>query len=366
LRERDTDRQRRLIARGIFDLLDASVVRRYDLVDGELRVEEGVADIVLPSAAERLESALMPHAVAEGKSLVSTHPLLDPMLRPLADRCLARGIVTQLLLVRANGETHGAYAVHWIGRDRPGYERRSAFYAYWDNVGLAVATARERARIEAELAHLHERAYVDRLTGLPNGLALEEELRRHERTKPLSVLALDFDGMREANNLFGSYREGGDVLIEAVGRALGQLAGEDEFAARQHTAGDEFALILPGVDEHAAAARAQEIETALDTLTVPEDYRPIYQGASVGYATRRQAETPGQVLGRATVSMHDRKAQRRAARSPKTLRRQMASRATRLKRAVRPQPNSPKSIKEAPGAGMNPSAPSNSPPSPNL
>jgi diguanylate cyclase (GGDEF)-like protein len=172
------------------------------------------------------------------------------------------------------------------------------------------ASAGERA-IDDELAELRERAYRDRLTGLPNGLALEEELSAHEDTMPFSVLALDFDGMREANMLFKSYRTGGDVLIEAVGRALGNLVTENEFAARQHTAGDEFAVLIPGADGEAAARRADEIEASLDMLDVPPAYQRVYRGASIGHAARRPGETPGQVLGRAVAAMHARKAVRR-------------------------------------------------------
>ncbi|MGO9973777.1 MAG: GGDEF domain-containing protein [Solirubrobacteraceae bacterium] len=176
------------------------------------------------------------------------------------------------------------------------------------------ASVCERARIEAELAELHERAYRDRLTGLPNGLALEEELRAHEDTRPFSVLVLDFDGMREANNVFKSYRRGGDVLIAAVGRALGGLLTDGEFAARQYTAGDEFAILIPGADAEAAARRAGEVEDLLDMLDVPPAYKQIYRGASVGHATRRPGETPGQALGRAVAVMQERKSERRAAR----------------------------------------------------
>jgi diguanylate cyclase (GGDEF)-like protein len=174
------------------------------------------------------------------------------------------------------------------------------------------ASVCERARIEAELAELRERAYRDRLTGLPNGLALEDELRVHTNTRPFSVLALDFDGMRDANNLFKSYRRGGDVLIEAVGRALGRLVTDAEFAARQHTAGDEFAVLIPGADAEMASRRADEIERSLDMLDVPPAYQQVYRGASVGHATRRPGETPGQVLGRAIAAMQERKSARRA------------------------------------------------------
>ncbi len=176
------------------------------------------------------------------------------------------------------------------------------------------ASVCERARMQAELADLHERAYRDRLTGLPNGLALEEELRAHEHTWPLSVLVLDFDGMREANNVFKSYRRGGDVLIAAVGRALGGLLTDGEFAARQHTAGDEFAILIPRADAEVAARRAGEVEASLDMLDVPPAYEQIYRGASVGHATRRPGETPGQVLGQAVAAMQERKSARRAAR----------------------------------------------------
>ena len=175
-------------------------------------------------------------------------------------------------------------------------------------------SVQELASVESELAELRERAYRDRLTGLPNGFALEEELRAHEDTMPFSVLALDFDGMREANNLFKSYRMGGDVLIEAVSRALRGLVTDGEFAARQHSAGDEFAVLIPGADAEAASRRANDIEASLDILDVPAAYQQVYCGASVGHATRRPGETPGQVLGRAVSAMHERKSARQARR----------------------------------------------------
>src|SRR2546428_5896463 len=88
------------------------------------------------------------------------------------------------------------------------------------------------------------------------------------RRRPLSALVLDFDGLREANAAFG-YELGGNVLIRAVGRAIAELARGAEFAARMHTAGDEFALLLPGAGEEDASGRAAEVEAELDALPVP-------------------------------------------------------------------------------------------------
>jgi diguanylate cyclase (GGDEF)-like protein len=263
-----------------------------------------------------MEEALLPRAVAAGRSLLSSHPRLAPELRPLADACASQGIVTHVLLVRAHGETHGVFSVHWVGRERPSCEHRTGFYRYWDEIGFAVAATQERMRIEAELAELRQQAFRDEMTGLPNGRALDRELHAHQATMPFSVLSLDFDGMREANNVFKSYTLGGDVLIKAVGIEIRHRARPTEYAARRHDTGDEFVLLLPDTSESAATLRAAEIELELDALRLTDPaYQRVYHGASVGHATRRPGETPGQTLGRATVAMHERKAARRALRN---------------------------------------------------
>ena len=164
----------------------------------------------------------------------------------------------------------------------------------------------KRSKLKRQLEELRERAFRDRLTGLPNAQAFEDELARHRNTAPLSILVLDFDGLRRANAAFG-YTDGGDVLIAAVGQGLASLTRPGEYAARIHTAGDEFAVLLPKVGEDRARARAREVETGLDALKVPQTHREVYGGASVGVATRQLGETPGQVLGRAIDDMRSRK-----------------------------------------------------------
>jgi diguanylate cyclase (GGDEF)-like protein len=310
LREEDPARQRALIASHLLELLDATVVRAYDIDDegGPFLANSG--EVAIPGLAERMEAELIPRAIRDGRSLISTHPGLDPALAELAERCRVGQMTTHVLIVRAYGQTHGAFAVHWIGRERPLWVRRVGVYYYWDSVGFAVAASRERARVEAELAQLRRRAFWDDLTGLPNAQALERELHRHDQTHPFSVLVLDFDGMREANSAFG-YKAGGDVLIQAVGSALAKLSQPGEFAARMYTAGDEFALLLPRADAIRAATRAAEIELALDELDVPPTHRAVYRGASVGHATRSGGETSGQTLGHAIEAMRRKKDERR-------------------------------------------------------
>jgi hypothetical protein len=130
-----------------------------------------------------MEAALLPRARAAGKSLISTHPCLDPELAGLAAHCQEAEITTHLLLIRAHQQTYGAVGMHWLGVPRPvDYDGRSVFYTYWDNAGLAFATAVERERVEAELEQLRRNAFTDRLTGLPNDQALQRELQAHDQT----------------------------------------------------------------------------------------------------------------------------------------------------------------------------------------
>ena len=242
LRERDPAELHRRVVRDSLELLGASVARLYlPSADEEWRLAlTNPPNADLPEEAARLEAELLPRAIAAGRSLISTHPLLDDDLSPLAARCKALQITTHLLLIRAHRQSYGAVGVHWLGKPRPvDFDGRSVFLTYWDNVGIAVATARERERVEAELEQLRRSAFCDRLTGLPNDQALQRELESHEPTWPLSVLVLDFDGLRAANSAFGN-REGGDALIAAVGAALARMSEPGEYAARMYSAGDEF------------------------------------------------------------------------------------------------------------------------------
>ena len=307
LRERDQERLRGKIAADTLRLLAASAVRSYERSENGWRQVDSIGAWI-PEVGARMEAELLPRAVEMGRSLLSSHPDLDPELQRLAADCAEEGITTEILLIRSEDETLAAFAVHWLGQERPSSEIRSGFHYYFDIAGIAFAAVQERQRIEAELESLYKRAFRDALTGLPNSQALEDELRRHSETRPMAVLVLDFDGMREANAALG-YAEGGDRLIRIVGEALAQLAHPGEYPARLHTAGDEFGLLLPGLSAD-ARTRASEIEVALDRLEVPESHRPFYKGASVGYAVRIQGETAGQMLGRATEAMRERKLER--------------------------------------------------------
>jgi diguanylate cyclase (GGDEF)-like protein len=302
LRIRDQDELWRRTAGIVADWLDASVVRGFQIeADGRPALVVETAPTELPAPALHMESGLIAEALARGRSLISNHPRLNPALAACARDLAAADSVVHALLLRAEQRTYGVVVVHWLGSPRPSFERRTGFYLFAENAALAVAIAEERAA-------LHRAAHVDQLTGLPNHPALEAELKRHVHTNPMGVLVLDFDGMRAANAAFANdYARGGDVLIVAVARALERFAASGEFAARMHTRGDEFCLLIPGSDAALTLQRGRDLETALDGLHVPESHRHVYRGASVGAAAREPGEDIAQTVARASVAMHERK-----------------------------------------------------------
>jgi len=290
------------IAADTHEWLGADAVRAYRLdADGIAGLAASAGTDAIPLPCVQMEFALSNASLDRERSLISNHPRLDPAFAALGEQVAHLGSVVHTLLVRVHQRTYGIVAVHWITSPRPGYERRAGFVHYWDNVGLAVATVEERAALERTV-------FVDALTALPNQRALEVALARHADTHPLGVLVLDFDGMRAANAAFeNDYARGGDVLIVAVANALREFAGEGELAARMHTRGDEFCLLLPGRDDEGTARRRQQLQQLLTDLEVPESHRHVYRGASVGGAARAPGEPVAETLARASRAMHERK-----------------------------------------------------------
>ena len=301
LKETDPVRTRSQAVEDARRLFRADTVRLFEPGEnGELELTARSGIDHLPETARALEPALARRAFDAHWSLISDHPKLDEDLRPLASRCRRERIVVQALVLNADGETLGVAAVHWIGRERPGPEERSGAQLFWDHAGLAVAIANERAQ-------LRSLAFVDELTGLPNQRAFVRELEACLASgAPVSILYLDFDGMRETNNALGY--DAGDRLIKHVGHGIVRGLSEAELPARVHRAGDEFAcLLLPDAD---GSARADALEAHLDGLALPEEYRPLYGGASVGWATSEPGDTPEALLARAARRMRLRKDRR--------------------------------------------------------
>src|SRR5215207_2868840 len=129
-------------------------------------------------------------------------------------------------------------------------------------VALAFDSARQRDT-------LREQARTDGLTGLLNHRACHERLgeeiaRAGAVERPLGVVVLDLDHFKMVNDAYG-HAEGDKVLV-AVAEKLRSVVREDDHVAR--LGGEEFALILPGVDGALAAEAAERARAAIAEVRV--------------------------------------------------------------------------------------------------
>jgi diguanylate cyclase (GGDEF)-like protein/PAS domain S-box-containing protein len=119
-----------------------------------------------------------------------------------------------------------------------------------------VSDLTERKRAEAQLERL---AYYDPLTGLSNRTHLRHEIERllstaRRKSEALAVLFIDLDRFKQINDTLG--HEIGDLLLETVACRLRSVLRESDCVGRQ--GGDEFVLVLPGINAPRKAASIAE------------------------------------------------------------------------------------------------------------
>ncbi|OAS19715.1 GGDEF domain-containing protein [Paenibacillus oryzisoli] len=84
--------------------------------------------------------------------------------------------------------------------------------------------------------------------------------------KPITLLLFDIDNFKSINDTFG-HDTGDQVLIDLTTRMKTQLGADDLFA---RYGGDEFAIIIPGMDEQDSSLCAEKLRQAAEGAHVPE------------------------------------------------------------------------------------------------
>ncbi len=139
----------------------------------------------------------------------------------------------------------------------------------------------ERHRMESEIRQL---TFNDQLTGISNRAYFEQELKRPQVANclPLTIVLGDINGLKLVNDAFGHHA--GDELLARAAELLSSVLRRSDTICRW--GGDEFAMILPGVDEQAATEIMFRIRSALRRA----DPKPIPISIALGMCTRVSME----------------------------------------------------------------------------
>ncbi len=148
-----------------------------------------------------------------------------------------------------------------------------------------------------------KQAVTDPLTELYNRRYFEESLYREiDRSKrqnqPFSIISIDLDYLKKINDKYG--HQFGDLAIQTISKVLKQNARSVDIPSR--FGGEEFNILLPGIDSVGAKLAAERIRVAIAS----EKINTIGQiTASIGVVTfLEHTDNPDELLELADQAMY--------------------------------------------------------------
>jgi diguanylate cyclase (GGDEF)-like protein len=166
-----------------------------------------------------------------------------------------------------------------------------------------------KKQLEESLHKTESLAMTDVLTGLLNRRAIMEhaevEWSRAQREKrPLSLIILDLDFLKQINDTYGHLA--GDRALDTIADLLRSSMRRYDWAGRW--AGDEFLLVLPGTGQTAAVEVAERLRVRVKKTKVAlPGKREIDLQISLGVAGQNLVGTEDRLetlLGRADQALY--------------------------------------------------------------
>jgi diguanylate cyclase (GGDEF)-like protein len=164
--------------------------------------------------------------------------------------------------------------------------------------------------LRIQLGELERLADSDTLTPLLNRRAFLREVERQiarvaRHPEPVAVMVADLDGLKAIND--GEGHLAGDNALMHVGYTMKAQVRANDIVAR--IGGDEFALILEGLDTAAAAAKARSLAANIAAGGLESG---INVSISIGTAVIEAGDTVDSVIARADADMYAVKAAQRS------------------------------------------------------
>lgn len=273
------------------ELRDASLARQRKLAEEKLHesrelfraIVENAADLVavLDTEGRRIYNSpsyrpLFPEEyIRQGSnSFLEVHPEDRERIKEIFRRTVATGI----------GDRAEFRFVLKDGSIRHMESDGRAIRSAEGTVSEVVVVSRDITALKHLEADLRAMAATDILTGLPNRrhffAQLEQELARLHRVEGhrASVLMLDADHFKRVNDAFGHAT--GDNVLRHIAVLMRDALRKIDTVGR--VGGEEFAVILPGAELHAAEVFAERLRKKVAGTPMAQEGKTIPLTVSIG------------------------------------------------------------------------------------
>ncbi len=165
---------------------------------------------------------------------------------------------------------------------------------------------REVDHAQEQTKVLAEQVLTDPLTGVLGRRGYEERLaqefdrfRRYGHT--VSLIVFDVDHFKQINDRFGHIT--GDRCLKAIARYIQSIIRKTDALARY--GGDEFVLVLPGIDANQAGVVAEKVRKLVEQMRFLFEGERLPLTLSLGVAQSQQGDDdPLQVFERADEALY--------------------------------------------------------------
>lgn len=160
---------------------------------------------------------------------------------------------------------------------------------------------------EQELDRTRHEARLDALSGVANRKAFDEALQFHlaafkRHGEPFALVLADVDHFKWINDTHG--HQAGDRVVTHIGNVLRECVRPTDHVSRY--GGDEFAILLGGIDGPGAVKIAERIRNVIErrNIEVGGSVARVAVTFSMGLSIGRDGDTAESILGRVDQALY--------------------------------------------------------------